>query len=55
MEPTIRKTIRFPRALVERLCGEAATERRSFSQQVILMLEQIFGASTVRQSEEEKQ
>lgn len=49
-EPTIRKTISFPRSLVVRLAAEAKAERRRFSPQVVKAIEDLFALQTVRQS-----
>lgn len=49
-EPTVRKTISFPRALAARLAAEARVERRRFSPQVIKVIEDFFAPATVRQS-----
>jgi hypothetical protein len=49
-EPTVRKTISFPRSLATRLAAEAKSERRRFSPQVVKALEDIFASVTVRQS-----
>jgi hypothetical protein len=49
-EPTVRKTISFPRSLATRLAAEAKSERRRFSPQVVKALEEIFAPATVRQS-----
>lgn len=53
-EPTIRKTISFPRALAARIASEARSERRRFSPQVIKVIEDLFALQTVRQSKEAK-
>jgi len=49
-EPTIRKTISFPRSLALRLAADARSERRRFSPQVVKALEDFFAPATVRQS-----
>jgi hypothetical protein len=49
-EPTIRKTVSFPRSLAMRLAAEAKSERRRFSPHVIKVLEDLFALETVRQS-----
>jgi hypothetical protein len=49
-EPTIRKTISFPRSLALRLAADAKSERRRFSPQVVKALEDFFAPVTVRQS-----
>ena len=49
-EPTIRKTISFPRSLALRLAAVAKSERRRFSPQVVKALEDFFAPATVRQS-----
>jgi hypothetical protein len=50
MNNVIRKTISFPRALAAQISIEAKSERRSFSPQVVKVIEDIFAAKTVRQS-----
>lgn len=49
-EPTVRKTISFPRSLAARIAAEARAERRRFSPQVIKVIEDLFAPKTVRQS-----
>jgi hypothetical protein len=49
-EPTVRKTISFPRSLALRLAADAKSERRRFSPQVVKALEDFFAPVTVRQS-----
>lgn len=53
-EPTVRKTISFPRALAARIAAEARAERRRFSPQVLKVIEDFFALPTVRQSRRSK-
>jgi hypothetical protein len=53
-EPTIRKTISFPRSLAIRLAADARSERRRFSPQVLKVIEDFFALATVRQSRRSK-
>jgi hypothetical protein len=50
MTNTIRKTISFPRSLAQKISTDAKADRRRFSPQVVKLIEDIFAAKTVRQS-----